>query len=72
MALNPIGGPSAAGADGLFPAPSAEETTAATQDSPDVPGADTLRGEQRFVGELQSQRLQAQFAPQGAETQTQT
>lgn len=69
MTLKPIGGPAEAfGAGELLLTPIEEAIT--TQETSPVPGAETLRGEQRLVGDLQARRLQSQLAPQGVETQT--
>ena len=71
MSLKPIGGPAAGfGAGELLLTPGVEQTNT-TQESSLVPEAETLRGEQRLVVDLQARRLQSQLAPQGVETQTQ-
>jgi hypothetical protein len=72
MSLKPIGGPNAGfGAGELSLTPGVEQTTTTTLETSLVPEAETLRGEQRLVGDLQARRLQSQLAPQGVETQTQ-
>lgn len=71
MALKPIGGApesSEAAAGDLSPAPPDEASAGAARESPAAPGADTLRGEQRLVGELQSRRLRSRLATRAAET----
>ncbi|MBV8858997.1 MAG: hypothetical protein JOZ02_18840 [Acidobacteria bacterium] len=71
MALRPIGGTAeAAGAGELFTAPLPEETT--TQEAAVASEADTLRGEQRFVGAVRARGLQSQLAAQEAQTSQQT
>lgn len=73
MTLKPIGGPAEAfGAAELLLTPADAQTTTTTQETSFVPGAETLRGEQRLVGDLQARRLQSQLAPQSVETQGQT
>jgi hypothetical protein len=73
MTLKPIGGPAEAfGAGELILTPAGEQTPTTTQETSTVPEAETLRGEQRLVGDLQARRLQSQLtAPQGVGAQTQ-